>query len=71
MSKQLEKVVYQVFLHMLFPDVIHRNLLAFTVGDGDAEDALAQEDSLGMASKSAMAKIWEEDFGLIEPGMDS
>ena len=50
---------------MLFPDVAHRHLFAFAVGDGHTEDALAQEDSLGMVAKSAMPEVWEEGFGLI------
>jgi hypothetical protein len=50
---------------MLFSDVAHRHLLAFAVGDGDTEDALAQENSLRMVPQSAMPEIREEGFGLI------
>lgn len=50
---------------MLFPDVTHWNLLAFTVVDCDAEDALTQEDSFGMVSKRAMPEVGKETFGLI------
>jgi hypothetical protein len=50
---------------MLFPDVTHWNLLAVTVGNGDTEDALAQEDPLGMVPKRAMPEIREESFGLV------
>jgi hypothetical protein len=52
---------------MLFPNVTHRNLLAFAVGDRDTENAFTQEDSLGMVPKSAMAEVRKEGFGLIKP----
>jgi hypothetical protein len=55
---------------MLFPDVTHWNLLSFTVGDGDTEDAFAQEDSLGVVPKTAVSEIREEGFGLIKPVVD-
>ena len=55
---------------MPFPDVTHWNLLSFTVGDGDTEDAFAQEDSLGVVPKTAVSEIREEGFGLIKPVVD-
>jgi hypothetical protein len=55
---------------MLFSDVAHRNLFAFAVGDCDTEDALPQEDSLGVVSKSAMPEIRNESFRLIKPVVD-
>jgi len=42
---------------MLFSDVTHRHLFAIAVGDGNAEDALTQEDSSGMVPKGEMPKI--------------
>ena len=48
----------------------NRNLLAFAVGNSDAEDALAQEDSFGMVAKSAMSEIREVGFGLVKPVVD-
>jgi hypothetical protein len=55
---------------MLFPNVTHRNLLAFAVGDRHTENALTQEDAFGMVPKSTMPEIREEGFGLIKPLMD-
>ena len=55
---------------MLFPDVTHRNLLAFTVSDCDTEDALTQEDSFGMVPKTAVPEIRDEGFRLIKPVVD-
>jgi len=55
---------------MLFPDVAHGNLFAFAIGDGDAKDSFAQEDSSGMVPKGAMPKIREEGFGLVKPVVD-
>lgn len=60
----------QIFSHMLLPDIAHWYLPAVAVGDCDPEDALAQEDSFGMVPKSAMSKVWEDGFGLIEPVVD-
>jgi hypothetical protein len=45
---------------MLFPDIPHRNLPAVTVGDCDAENAFAQEDSLGVVPKSAVSEVCEK-----------
>jgi len=50
---------------MVFPDVTHRNLFAFAIGDCDTKDALTQENSFRMVSKSAVPEIREEGFGLI------
>jgi hypothetical protein len=55
---------------MLFPDIAHRNLPAFAVGDCDPEEAFAQEDAFSMVPKSAMPKVWEEGFGLVKPVVD-
>jgi hypothetical protein len=47
---------------MLFPDVPHWNLLAFAVGDCDTEDALTQEDFLGIhAERRVMPSQMQPD----------
>ena len=51
-------------------DVTHRNFSALSIGDGDTEDAFAQENSLGMVPKIAMSEIPEEGFRLIKPIVD-
>jgi hypothetical protein len=48
---------------MLFPDIAHWNLPAVAVGDCGPEDALAQEDSLGMVPKSVLVESLGEGFG--------
>jgi hypothetical protein len=55
---------------MLFSDVAHWHLFAFMVDDCDTEDTLAQENPLGVVSKRAMSKVWEEGLGFIEPFVD-
>jgi len=55
---------------MLFSDVTHRHLFAFAVGDGNAEDALTQEDPLAVVPKIAMPEIREVSFALIKPEVD-
>jgi len=55
---------------MLFPDVTHKNLLAFAVGDSDTEEALTQENSFSMGAKSTMPEISHESLRLIKPVVD-
>src|ERR1700722_5846793 len=55
---------------MLFSDIAHRNLSAFAVGDCDAENPLAQEDSLCVVPKSTMPEISHQSLRLIKPVVD-
>jgi hypothetical protein len=45
-------------------------LSTFAVEDGHPEEALAEENSLGMVPESPMPEVWEESFGLIKPVVD-
>jgi hypothetical protein len=52
---------------VLFSDVPDENRLAIAIRDGYAKDSLAEEDALGVMSKSAVAKVSQECLGLVKP----
>jgi hypothetical protein len=45
-------------------------LFAFSVGDCDTEDVLAQENAFGMVAKSTLPEISHESLRLIKPVVD-
>jgi hypothetical protein len=47
----------EIFLHVLFPDVAHRNSLAVNVCDRNAVDSFAEENTLRMMAKSSMSEM--------------
>lgn len=60
----------QIFLHVLFGDVADRHRFSLRVGDGHAEEALGEEDALGVVAKGAVAKVGDKALGLVEPLVD-
>jgi len=46
------------------------NLTAGGVSEGDAEQSLAEEDSLRVMSKGSMAKVRHKGLGFVEPVVD-
>ena len=60
----------QVFLDVLLANPAHRHNPALGGGDADAEDALAQEDALGVVAQGAVAHVGDVRLALVEPVVD-
>lgn len=55
---------------MLLADQPDRHGLAVAVGEGDAEDVLAEEDALAVMPQGAVAQVGQMGLALVEPIVD-
>jgi len=57
----------QIFVDVLFSYVANGNQLPLTIGDGDAKQLFAQENSLSVMPKRSVTDVGKKRFRFIEP----
>src|SRR5258708_6169385 len=55
---------------MLLSYIADRNLLSFTIHDGNAKEFLCQENALGMVTQGSVSEIRKECFRFVKPVMN-